>query len=181
MIDYGKFQFACPSRTGTVWFLEAARLAGFGLATTKTQAHTLFPSKRECGFRVTLVRHPCDWLASYFEAIRQKMLDVDCLVSWGQLDHTSFDGFIRSYLNEMPGAVGRLYAIYKADSYLRIEDMPWAFIELMEMIDVPYERRRRIVSIGKRNASGSLPLWNRRLRELVLEAESKPCCDFDYY
>jgi len=77
--------------------------------------------------------------------------------------------------------VGRLFLSYDADSYLRIEDMPWAFLEFLSALGVPKAMRERCVDLGKLNASKSIPLWNKRLRRRVLEAEREVCDEFEYH
>lgn len=93
----------------------------------------------------------------------------------------SFERFILSYASVMPGAVGEMFKAYHADSYLRIEDMPWAFAELMESLEVPQHLRQRCYDIPKQNCSPRLPKYNSRLRRLVARAEREMMMDFDYH
>ncbi len=184
MIDYDFFQFACPPRTGTAWFLKATQLSGLGLG-FRQQAHIPFLGKRRPDtFRITLVRHPCDWLASCYSVIQRNEVDVDQLDNFRKFNHNSFDDFVLYYLRSNPGAIGRLYSIYteEADSCIRIEDMPWAFLELMETMEVPESLYSRTKTLTRQNASPvrSLPIWDRMLRRRVAEVEKETIDTYDY-
>ena len=135
---------------------------------------------RRSALRVSLVRHPCDWLASCWSALRDGSRDVNHVGMFSRLAGGTFDEWIRNYLNLMPGAVGDLYAKYRADSYLRLEDMPWALVELLEALGVPEVFRGLVAGLPRRNRSASTPRWDPSLRRRVLEAERKTLEDFDY-
>ena len=180
MINYGSFQFACPPRTGTMWFIGAAQLSGFGAA-FKPAAHMPFPPERGKVLRVSLVRHPCNWLASCYSAICERTLTTNHLSAFTRLDISSFDCFVNQYLENIPGSIGELYNRYMADSCLRIEDMPWAFVELLSSLGVSSEMKELCKHIGKRNTSESLPTWDKRLWRLVMKSESEICEAYDYY
>ncbi len=185
-IDFDCFQFACPPRVGTSWFLKAAQLSGFGSA-HKDHAHAPFHDGRRADqFRVTLVRHPCDWLASCYVAIRDRDADVFQLGTLATLDvEQGFDFFVREYLYNkiMEGWITKLYNDYtlEANSILRIEDMPWAFVELMEALEVPDIMKRRCIGLAKQNVSKSVPQWNEKLRAEVMDAEREVVESFEYY
>ena len=183
-IDYDYFVFACPPRVGTGWFLKAAQLSGFGSA-HKDHAHAPFNDGRKADqFRVTLVRHPCDWLASCYAAIRNRDANMDQLGTLATLDvRHGFEPFIRGYLRGMEGWITKLYNDYtlEANSVLRIEDMPWAFVELMEALGVPDVMKRRCIGLAKQNVSESVPRWDERLRKEVIDAEQEVVESFEYY
>lgn len=180
MIDYTLFQFSCPPRTGTAWFIQAAQLAGLGPG-FKRNAHAPFPAERKREvLRVSLVRHPCEWLASCYAALQEGGPDVGHLGRFARLNGASFDDYVRSYLREVPGAVGRLYAEYRADSFLRLEDMPWALVELLEAAGVPKVFRGMVSRLPRQNPSASTPRWDPSLRRRVLDAERRTLEDFDY-
>lgn len=172
MIDYGSFQFACPSRCATAWFLEACRVVGFGEGTID-QARKLFDDKHTV-MRVSTVRHPCSWLASHWAAEFRFLHDTP-------FAYTTFDGFVRDYLLRVPGSIGFLFNRYKADSVIRLENLPWAFVELAEMLGVPKSLREKVVGIEKWNVSSDLPTWDPGLRRLVIEAERELCERYDYF
>ncbi len=181
MIDCGLFHFACPPRTGSLWFVKALGLA---LPTfqglSNRHAHSPFDSDSdESVFRVTLVRHPVSWLASVYTALEKRPLTFDgrWLDDFVTLDPLSFDGFVRAYLEFMPGSVGKLYGNYEADSCLRIEDMPHAFVELMESFGLSCPSCQ---FLPKQNASQNVPSWDKRLRSRVMDAEEKVLNGFDY-
>jgi len=180
MIDYGEFQFACPPRTGSLWFIEACKLTGLGYGTIE-EAHELFPSNRNgCSIRVSLVRHPCDWLASCFSTISAGN-GKGYLAQFYALDRASFDSFVRSYLLTFPGFIGKLFSMYKSDTCMRLEDMPWAFMEFVETFGVSYNNARLCKNLRKQNVSGSIIKWNKLLREKVMNSESDFCDRYEYF
>lgn len=184
MIRYdGCFDFSCPPRTGTAWVLGACQLAGLGPG-FRHQAHVPFPVREHHDtLRVTLVRHPCDWLASCYAVIKRGSMDTNHLGAFEGLGRSCFDDFVRAYCYNMEGGIGKLFHIYiqGADSCLRIEDMPWALLELLESCGVPEDARKRFATLGKQNVSPSLPTWDNKLRKRVLEAEGEIVEHFDYY
>ncbi len=173
MIDYSLFHFSCPPRTGTSWILRAAELVGLKKKLWENEfvAHVPFDENGVRLYRVSLVRHPCDYLASRW---------TDASLG-GRSSYGSFDSYIRRYLSGRCEAVSHVYARYKADSCMRIEDMPWAFMEFLQSIDVPPSLYRRCEKLGKQNVSGSLPQWDRKLRQRIVEMEKEVCEAYEYY
>lgn len=180
MIDYKLFRFASAPRSGTTWMLKACHTIGLGEG-QKPAAHVPHRDERCPVLRVSLVRNPCDWLRSYYAAVRGGSTGIDIVDRLARLRIESFERFILSYASVMPGAVGEMFKAYHADSYLRIEDMPWAFAELMESLEVPQHLRQRCYDIPKQNCSPRLPKYNSRLRRLVARAEREMMMDFDYH
>ncbi len=180
MIRYPIFDFAAPPRTGVSWFLAAAQLAGLGPG-FRHGAHVPFSGSVRRGFRVSLVRHPCDWLASCYAVRASRGPSSNGMAFANCLDLGSFDEFVRSYLRKRPGAVGRLYNEYEADARLRIEDVPWSFIELMESFGIIKEMREKCVKLGRRSATPDWnPRWDGGMRRAVLGAERETCDAHEY-
>jgi hypothetical protein len=179
MIDLQLFQFSTAPRTGTAWLLKAASLAGLGDHSEDKahQPHATGPSQL---LRVSLVRHPCDWLASYYSGVHRRSTNSPA-DSFMQCDNSSFESFVRSYLRTMPGGVGQVFFAYNADSYMKLEDMPWAFAELLESAGVPRPLRQRIYDLKAQNCSSRRVSLKGKLRRQVLEAEERLVEEFDYY
>lgn len=181
-INYRLFEFACPPRTGTCWFLKASQLAGLGTGFGR-QARVPFAKENDGSvLQVSLVRNPCDWLRSCWCGVTTGRIDRRRLGFVAGLDFGSFDGFVRSYLEgQRPGAVGRLYDGYEADVRLRIEDMPWACIELFDSLGVPGELRYLIKRLKPQRVSANPPACSNDLRRRILESEKELCRDCDYF
>lgn len=179
-IDYTLFRFASAPRTGTTWFLKACSAVGLGVG-FKASAHTPHNPKDRTSFKVSLARNPCDWLASYYTAIHRGCTNVTCVDRFMKMRDDSYESFVLSYLTMMPGAIGEMLTEYNADSYLRIEDMPWAFVELLESLGVPRHLRQRCYNLGKQNVSKRVPRMPSRLRRRILESESRMVEDFGYH
>ena len=163
------------------WFIKAAQLSGFGPGFSHI-AHVPWIGKEDkTQLHVTLVRHPCDWLASIYATARNGGFPTNCIGRFSTLDLTSFDAFIRSYLHQIPGGVGGLFGRYKADTYLRTEDLSQAFMELMQSLGVSDQLLDGCKRLPRQNESIELPVWNESLKTQVRDSERKMFDAFDYY
>ena len=192
----GMFEFAAPPRTGVHWFVQACREAGLLLLPDEGSVTASFclwseQSKDDKSeLRVTLVRHPCDWLRSVFDAfwagLQFDNVGLKCL--WSQqfvnLPKNDFDSFTTSYLETMPGEIGRIFDSCKADTRLRLEDMPWALVELLESLGVEQKALDRVIALPPQAKSPFLyarSKWRPELRRRLLESEADFCQKLDYY
>ncbi len=181
MIDFGDFRFSAPPRTGTTWFLSAAQEAGFG-EHQKTKVHEPFPPQAGKSIRVTLVREPCAWLQSYYTSIWPGKIGVefvDLFSEFGKMDQR-FTAFCRDYLQFAPGSVGKMFKYYNADVCLKIEDMPWAFIQFLETLGISKKRRESFISMGPRNPSRDIVRWSPSLKQKARSAEKWMIDYYDY-
>lgn len=127
MMDYGVFHFACPKFCGANWFGEMMEKVGFESAPLSRLEGTFHDSRNH--LKVSLVRHPMTWLSLCFDAVRFKFLDD--YQPFSSLPTHTFDAFVRAYVHECPEAFGNVFKKYQADSMIRIEDLPWALVELL--------------------------------------------------
>lgn len=178
MIHYPSFDFASPPRTGTAWFVKACALTPLGERSRGT-VH-LPPIAPATQMQVTQVRHPCDWLASYYTTIQRTYLDVPSVDVFRNLDWSTFPKFVRSYLRSLPGAIGAMFASYQATTYLRLEDQPFALLELLDCCDLTYDRTKIKVMGPANRSQRELPYWDWQLYQQVLEAEQQFVEDFCY-
>ena len=171
MISYfPHFEFASAPRTGTAWFVQAAALAGLG-ERTRGNVHLPHEDGRET-LTVSVVRHPCDWLASYYTALKVGHVGVPCVDVFRQLQACSFDAFIEEYLETLPGEVGRMMLSYNASTYLRLEDMPLALFDLLAFANVSRSKRLTACSHARANRClDPLPTWKSELWDAVVDAE----------
>jgi len=143
MIFYERFRFATPPRTGSVWFVEAVVAIGMAGPVYHTAVvHEPFPpvpydpTKLP---RVTLVRHPCDWLASlwgsiYPQRVCEPMNELCSLADGGAFE--TFDDFIRAMLDWRPGAVGEIFSWFAAEFYLRTDYIRQDLYELCQSLGI---------------------------------------------
>ena len=180
MIDYGKFAFAAAPRTGTSWVRSAACAAGLGEHPSTYVHIPTEPSPNR--FSVSMVRHPCDWLLSYWHSLKGGVIGVKSVDMFAKCCWDStFDLFIRRYVAMMPGEVGRMFFSYQADSYLKTEDLPWAFDELLGMVGVSEALRTKARTLGPQNTTNKIrACWHPSLRQRVLDAEREMIEHFDY-
>lgn len=177
MIDYELIQFACPPHVGAEWFIKTAQLAGFGPGFAHS-AYEPFPPSRSSGtiLRVSLVRNPADWLVEYFD---NWCLATNHVGPLARLPKVDWEGFLCSYLQEHQGYIGRMYQGYESDTVLRIEDMPWALLELLRSLGIGEE----YLNLVRRRRAPACPVrqWDLGLRKRVLEAERETCNAYDYF
>lgn len=179
-VDFGLFQFAGVPRTATTWIRNAAVLAGLeeNGRTVVHVPHTAGPSNVP---RLVAVRHPCSWFQSYWTSIYPGFVGVDEFDELRKLINAdSFDTAVRQYLYACPGWIGRMFAAYGGDVVIRVEDLPWSFVEFLESVGVERNARERCLTMQPMNGSKSLPQWNKSLFDRVLEAEADFIRTYEY-
>lgn len=184
MIKYDKFYFASPPRTGGTFFIKAASEVGLGDA-QKSQLHVPPPTPWEGrGFVISTVRHPYEFLCSYYLALKGGATGVDCVDVFMDHARTSLDvdEFISKYLRYCPGEVGIIFDRYRANSVLRLEDFPWNVIEFFESIGVQHDEAWKVNSITAQNTRKGHPhIVNKDLKKQVVAAEKDICERYEYY
>lgn len=178
MKRFDQFLFAAPPRTGISWFLRAASFVGLN----SDVGHPYAPFLDADILSVTIVRHPYDWLGSlYFTPPRQLcgVQDIEYIKDLARRA-SRFGEFIR-LCSCHPNLVAGVFDEYRASSIIRLEDFPWAVIELFKSVGVASETARRIVDL---HYSGGIKFpvdGEVRLKALIVGSESDFCCRFDYY
>ena len=180
----GLFEFASPPRTATTWIRNAAVEAGL---TELNRNHVHVPHERDGNGRnvikVTCVRHPCEWLRSWYASIYPGLIGVDAVddLRW-HVNYASFDAVVRQYLAMPAGWIGRMFNAYNADVVIRVEDLPWSFVEFLESLGVPVKMRERCLSMQPMNVfkKQTKPSWNPSLRLRVEESEKEFIARYDY-
>ncbi len=99
--------------------IQACHAVGLG-ERFKTDIHQ--PHKRD-GKRlcVTTVRHPLDWLASYYRSIYPGKCGVPIVDKFASIQADNFIDFVQAVMEKYPGGVGSMFIEYNADSYVRLE------------------------------------------------------------
>jgi hypothetical protein len=170
-IDFGLFELAGPFASGVDGVAELCKSAGLEGGGGHLGWFSAEPSSK---LRVSVVRHPCDWLAHFYCEGNLQLHNFFA----GRV-HT-FDGFVEGYLDKRSGEILSVFDDYKCDTRFRLEDMPWALAELLESLGVPESTWQKITqrefSIPKASVR-----WNPVLRLRVLVAEREMCSTFDYW
>ncbi len=178
MIDYGSFVYAGPPRSGTTYFMKVMSEVGLG---DGFKAHVHQQARDSGKLSVCTVRHPCQWLQSYYQEIRGGHTGIDAVDVFKGCDFTSFEGFLYSYLYLMPGAVGNMFFSYNADSYLKLEDMPWAIEDFLTSLNVSQFDIIKINNIGPQNISKTLPDFpSPNVIKLIAQSEQELMETYDY-
>jgi len=180
------FHFAAPPRTGCNHFLGACRTAGLGRANIEDALRHFLRENDGTKLRVSLIRHPCWWLASVWSGLSEPDLKSNSDVhfvgpAFVGLDKSSFVAFVQSHLQSSPTGVSCLFDQYKADTRLRVEDMPWCLLELLETFEVPKVFLDLVEVYWRSRQLEVLPEWTPHLYRQVLDAEVDFCEDYDYY
>lgn len=183
MIDFQLFNYAGPPRTGTTWMAHAM-YAATGVETFKTHVHVPWTVSQEIGeLRVTTVRHPLNWLASYYREIHSGSIGVPVVDRFAkEIQADSFSAFVRDYLDKTPGQVGRIFDSYSANICLRVEDFPHNLIELLRSLGIPYAQAVKAHIPAKNTAKqkSRLAIWNPALLTAVAESERDTMERFGY-
>lgn len=145
-IDYKLFSFACPPGVGGEWFLRAAELCELGTAELE-QAYSMFGDDQPNQLKVSLIQNPCTWIVECYDRLRFDNGDAQLLTVLNSAQ--TLDSFVSEYVRRTAGALGRIASRYEADTVLRIEDMPWAFVELADSLGAPKSMRDRVIELGK--------------------------------
>lgn len=188
------FEFAAPPRTGIHWFVRACQEANLEMF---PDSHSVSASylpwegqAKKDTIRLSLVRHPCDWLRSVFDtfqAVRQGVLQENAglyglrCYGFDGLSEDNFDEFVVQYLERRSGGIGRIFDSYQADTRMRLEDMPWAFIELLESLGVEKKSLDRVYNLPPQARAPSRSEWQPDLKQQVLKSEAEFCQNLDYY
>jgi len=185
-VEYPFFSFAAPPGTWSNHFLEAFRLAGLGKADKEDALRHFSKVNNGKILRVSSIRHPCWWLAGVYSALSKQNSRTNADIhfigtSFVGLDKSSFDAFIQSYLQMYPTGVSCLFDQYKADTRLRVEDMPWCLLELLEAFEIPKVFLDSVEAYWRTKVYEVMPEWMPHLYQQVLEAEGDFCCEHDYY
>lgn len=179
MIDYGSFIFAAAPKTGTTWFLKVAEKSGLARG-SKSHVHTKAPEDVK-KMSVSLVRHPCDWLASYYYTLKggaTGVLEADALVDIARGNY-EFEDFVHEYLKEFPGQISYIFYSYNADSYIRTCDLQWAAYELFVLNGADPRKAAAAVALGHRNVGKYEVMWSPILWRKVVDSE-EICSEFDF-
>lgn len=130
--------------------------------------------------RVTLVANPCDWLFRYHEmAWAEGTVD-----GFGHLCRAvPFPEFVEDYLAHCPGEIGRMFRRYEADSVIRCEDLPEAFVDLAlavgpdRDVDVDSECQIDLPKLPMLPHS----MWDAVQRARVIKVEGWAFEEYDYW
>ncbi len=182
MIKYDKFHFAAPPRTGSTYFIKCASICDLGDA-QKSVLHQP-PSMEWDGYLVSLVRHPYDFLCSYYLSLKGGATGVYCVDVLCNYARTAndVDEFIALYLRYCPGEVGRIFNRYRATTVLRLEDFSWNVIEFFESLGIKYSIAMRVNDITPQNVrKGLVHIENKSQKKQVVFAERDICDRYEYY
>lgn len=189
MIDYGAFQFASPPRTSTTWIRHALLKTGHQIVDGNSfTAHGNFLENYTTP-RLSCARHPENWLKSIYVGLEggvvsgpKEVVDVCQLAKISD----SFVGFVSSVV-EQPGLVGKAFAVYRATSVIKVEDLPYSLIAFLLLFgELSPGTQSQIVTQGLLNKSKpkkrmellDLPLG---LRRKLMAAEEEYCDRYEYY
>lgn len=179
--DMRLFEFSSPPRTATAWIEHVCALC-YMHANGRTEIHRP-PEGKKDKIRISMVRHPVSWLHSYWTNIYPGKVSAKEVDIFADLPGLTFDEFIRAYLKEIPGEVGRMFTSYRADSYLRVEDLPncwWEFAVTLRIPEVFLDKCKNTPVMNATNTKKPKPKWNRSLRRAVIRTEKEMLDHFGY-
>ena len=178
MLDFGDFVFAAPPSHGAHRFLKWCDTVGLKVERESYFEDPPLPDYKE-KLIVTVVCHPCAWLDYYFTTMKDFPIGVREVDAFRMLNSWNMETFVTDYLQRLPGAVGKMWEVYRADTCLREEGMPWNVLEFFASLNVsvaPQVRENMRVSVRHVPVFGESGLWHK-----VMEAEKEFCKHFEYY
>jgi hypothetical protein len=185
MLQFDNFSFAAPPRCATSWFLSAAFEAGLGeYRKSKVFAPWKY-GESPSALKLTFVRDPYDWLVSYHTniypgSVGVPEVDVFRVMNGGfRLDLSQF---LDHYFTHLQGKITEMFAAYKADSVVRIEDLPAGLWSIFEMLGVDEVAKKKIFALPRVNTTqvDLKPSIRKSVRLNVLEAEFAFCERYGY-
>lgn len=158
MIDYGVFQVSAAPNTGILDFASACLNSGLKVVRGDWvfNPYLSFKDWSTASLKVSLVRHPCDYLISSILAPTEKA--------------------VRHYLDFYGGLIGSRFFLYAADTYIRCEEMKQGFTDLLLATGVPHRRIRPPDNVKRITWPLSQDLYAQ-----VMRAEREMAEMFDYW
>jgi len=183
MINYEKFQFASPPRTGTSWFINLCAQAQIGAG--NPAKHLPPPPTWKNGWVLSIVRHPVDWAVSMYFALRGGMIAVPEVDAVSAVARESSDiQIFLEKLSKSPGIIETAFAAYRADSVIRLEDVPWAAIEFLVSMGYSEKTLKAIPNLNEPKnrlnpkVRADVP---KELRKAVIQSELAFCERYEYF
>lgn len=175
MIEFPDFIFSCPPCCGASWFVDAARVVGMH-SWYLGSVHS--PCKDPQKYYTSIVRHPYSWLKDFYFQSRHSHLEANELPDL--VRKNTFRDFIRA-VSRKENVVKSIFDIHSANSVMRFEDMPWAFLEFLESIGQSGEGESMSIGMPSPGYSGMLVEGNEtELQDLVLKSEREFCEAYNY-
>lgn len=132
---------------------------------------------------MSIIRHPYEWLESYYHAIRGVAVGVPCVDVFSQAARNAenFEAFVVQYLRDMPGAVSDMFIAYNAASVMRLEELRWATQEFFRSVGVEGDELRDVAELPPENVRKDVHRdKHKRLRREVCDADAEFCERYDY-
>lgn len=108
------FLFAAPPKTGCTWWMTAMLNAELEME-RKGSTAVHYPSQPSDLPTVTLTRDPADWIRSYYQNMKRRWSGVPEVDAFQNLEWKSLEMFVESYIQKMPGGIGKMFDAYKSD------------------------------------------------------------------
>ena len=177
-VNYGLFQFASPPRTATRWISEAAHMAGLrqiGSGDVHVP-HSPDPSI----VKLTCIRDPIRWVESFYDEIYPGKIGVESVDSLHPEKYAySLDDFIGSLIDR-PRSVTRMFETYNADVAIKVEELPWSFIEFLESVGVNRNKAEMCVGLRAMNFRRHRLVWQPLLKTKLILLEDEFVERYDY-
>jgi hypothetical protein len=181
MIQYPMLEFAALPNTGASWFLHAMSVCGYRYP-VPLQAYTPFEGDTDLP-RVTLVRHPCQWILAMYRS--------GCMKGWSTerkreeflAQNPTFEQYVANVYSSRCSVYFILFAEYKSDIVLRVEDFPTSFLVIAKSLKL----LRNLSSIDREVLqnpirSEDIPPdgWDQDTWRRILSSEKEMATEFDY-
>ena len=179
MIHYDQFSFGAPPRSATSWFIKACTEVGLP-DKPEDFVHNIPTKVEEKRYIVSTVRHPYDWLRSYFHAV--KNMQIKPIYPFENHIHAAtHNDFVRRVVLNDPGHICKLFDAYKASTVIRLEDLPWAAVGFFQTLGISRHKSEECRSLPKLNVGrNQIEKTDKYLRRMLVESEKDFCERYDY-
>jgi|15BtaG_2_1085339.scaffolds.fasta_scaffold00099_12 hypothetical protein len=188
MIRYERFSFAAAPRTASTWFIQACDAAGF--VSKEGNVFSKHAPDTDPGiYKVSMVRRPVDWLQSIYYSLSGGLigeLQFDAISMFAR-NAINVEDFFEKYL-QSEHRVADAFNVYQPNSVVRVEDLPWAAVELFESFGASEEEGKAVAELPKVNSTklagfpeNKFPPLDRKLRRRVFEKERDFCERCEYF
>ena len=185
-------------KTGGIWVRGACQAMGlpwrrYGPSGMAGDQHSDEPTPEVWRQTMTFVRHPVDWLRSFWMFHERtgwrQYTDAPAYIFYAcHRPGMTFEAFVTEYLDRMPGAIGRMFMRYTDNAHLvgKTETLLTDLAEfLYEGAGIPKDRTIKLAGTrGPTSVSG--PAWKQKallpdhLRQMVLREEHVWMEDWGY-
>jgi predicted Zn-dependent protease with MMP-like domain len=129
--------FAAPPRCASTWMLNAFSACGERDGSERNSFAKHQRDTEPSRIKITTVRNPFEWLVSFWQVVDgpTTINEVDAIFEH-KLKAANFPEFVEAIVEDERDLIPEMFDSYNGDIVLRVEDLPWAFDEMLTTFGV---------------------------------------------